>query len=90
MIKTRKTEEKPQPLGSINFLNPKKPKTFVKRLKEWAKNKGLIKTIGLPIGQIYIPLMDGSEASKRGDADIEFMSRYGLVKHKVRNFRIVE
>ena len=45
MIKTRKSEELPQPLGGINFLAPKSKKSFVKRLKDWfekqtAKDKG--------------------------------------------------
>ena len=36
MIKTR-TNDKPQSVKQINFLNPKSPKTFAKKLKEWIK-----------------------------------------------------
>jgi hypothetical protein len=44
MIKTRKKNDKlPQDVRSINFLNPKSPKLFGKKLKEWLKNKGIIK-----------------------------------------------
>jgi hypothetical protein len=31
----------PQSADTINFLNPKTPKTFVQKLKEWLKNKGV-------------------------------------------------
>lgn len=34
MIKTRKPIQSPT---GINFLSPKSPKTFVKKLKEWLK-----------------------------------------------------
>lgn len=42
MIKSRtKKTDQPQFVDNINFLNPKSPKTFSKRLKEWiAKRMG--------------------------------------------------
>lgn len=42
MIKSRtKKSDLPQTMSDINFLNPKSPKTFSKRLKDWiAKRLG--------------------------------------------------
>ena len=36
MIRSRK-DEKPQSVKRINFLNPKSPKSFAKKLKDWLR-----------------------------------------------------